>query len=100
MTITTLMGLLALVTGGARGYQGTPVEIATKDLPKAAVCLVCEANGEGHKEEKPAAGVRYKGKSFFFCNVKELAEFKKDPESFMPPVLPRPASDLKVAALD
>jgi peroxiredoxin len=47
--------------------------------------------GSAHGEEKPVAGVRYKGKSFYFCSVKEVATFKKDPESFLPPVLPRPS---------
>ena len=88
---TTLAALLALTVMGARTLQDNPIEIAKKDLPKTATCVVCKANGEGRKEEKPAAGVRYKGQTFYFCNVKEVAEFSKDPDAFLPPVLPRPA---------
>ena len=36
--------------------QDTPLDIAKKDLPKAAHCTVCEAAGSAHGEEKPAAG--------------------------------------------
>ncbi len=46
--------------------------------------------------EKPAAGVLYQGKSYYFCNAKEVVSFRNDPEAYMPPVLPRamPAFDL------
>jgi thiol-disulfide isomerase/thioredoxin len=78
------------------GLQDIPQDIDKKQLPAKAVCVVCEANGGGHGEEKPAAGVMFKGKAYYFCNAKEPAEFKKDPEAFLPPVLPRamPALDL------
>jgi peroxiredoxin/YHS domain-containing protein len=104
ITHTGALSLLALlgvgVCGRTLGAQDSPIELGRKELPKSAVCVVCEANGEGHAEEKPAAGVRYKGKSYYFCNAKEVAEFKKDPESFMPPVLPRTAPELKLKTLD
>lgn len=77
--------------------QETPTDIPKSELPKAAVCVVCEANGAGHALERPVAGVRLREKSYFFCNVKEVAEFKKDPEAFLPPVLPRPAPALDLA---
>ena len=71
-----------------------------KDLPKKAVCVVCAANGEGHGEEKPVAGLRYRSKAYFFCSAKEAATFKQDPEAFMAPVLPRPAPKLLGVKLD
>ena len=77
-----------------------PEEIAKKDLPKKAVCFVCSANGETHGEEKPAAGARYKGKTYYFCNEKEAVAFKQDPEAYMPPVLPRPAPKSLGSTLD
>lgn len=77
--------------------QDVPKDIAKNELPKLAHCVVCEANGGGHGEEKPAAGVMYKGKAYYFCNGKEVAEFKKDAESFMPPVLPRPLPELSIS---
>ncbi|MEQ1822029.1 MAG: TlpA disulfide reductase family protein [Fimbriimonadaceae bacterium] len=77
--------------------QDIPQDIAKKDLPKAATCVVCSAGGESHGMEKPAAGVMYKGKAYYLCNSKEIAGFKKDPDSFMPPVLPRPMTDLNIS---
>ena len=73
--------------------QDSPTDIAKNLLPKKAVCVICTANGEGHEEEKPVAGVRYKGKSYYFCGSKEVSLFKKDPEAYMPPVLPRPVPE-------
>lgn len=80
--------------------QDLPVDLARKELPKAALCTVCEARGLEYGLEKPVAGVRYKGKQYYFCNLKEVADFKKNPESFMPPVLPRPAPKFTVKNLD
>ncbi len=84
MSITVIALALSITN------QDTPVEIAKSELPKSAECVICSANGAGHGEEKPAAGVKYKGKSYYFCNTKEVAEFKADPIAFLPPVLPRP----------
>lgn len=91
MSITAIAITLALAN------QDTPVEIPKSDLPKAAECVICTANGAGHGEEKPAAGVNYKGKSYYFCNAKEVAEFKADPVAFLPPVLPRPMPKFDLA---
>ena len=97
----SILAVFLCISGSIAAFsQDSPVDIGKKELPKTAVCVVCESNGEGHSEEKPAAGVRYKGKSYYFCNAKEVAEFKKDPESFMPPVLPRPATSLKLKLVD
>lgn len=81
------------------GAQDVPVDIPKAELPKAEHCVVCSSNGEDHGAEKPAAGVRYKGKNYYFCNTKEVAAFKKDPEGFMPPVLPRPMPKFDLADL-
>lgn len=59
--------------------------------------MVCSAGGEAHGKEKPAAGVMYKGVAYYFCNAKEVPGFKKDPEAFMPPVLPRPMAEFSMA---
>jgi cytochrome c biogenesis protein CcmG/thiol:disulfide interchange protein DsbE len=97
----TLAALATCVLGGAAlARQDSPVDIPKNDLPKKALCVVCEAGGAGHAEEKPAAGVRYRGKTYFFCAAAEAPEFKKDPEAFMPPVLPRPAPRLPVKTLE
>lgn len=68
--------------------QDKPVQIAKADLPKLAECVICNAAGEGHDQERPAAGVTYKGKSYFFCSVKEVSTFNKNPEFYLPLVLP------------
>lgn len=99
MKRTTLTILLSVITACAFG-QDTPTDISKSDLPAKAVCLICSGNGEGHGEEKPAGGLLYKGKAYYFCNSKEIAEFKKDPEGFVPPVLPRPAPKLSAKTLD
>jgi len=80
--------------------QEAPQDIAKANLPKSAVCVVCASHGETHGEERAAAGVRYAGKSYFFCDTKEVADFKKDPEAYIPPVLPRPAAKLSAATVD
>jgi thiol-disulfide isomerase/thioredoxin len=73
--------------------QDTPQDIAKKDLPKLAKCFICTDDGD----EKPAGGVMYKGKAYYFCNANEIKAFKKDPEAYIPAVVPRemPAFELK-----
>lgn len=68
------------------GFQDKPVDVPKSEWPARAECLICA--GE-HGLEKPAGAVRYKGSTYYFCNTKEVADFKKDPEGFVPPVLPR-----------
>ncbi len=91
--------IAALIFGFVLARQDVPVEIPKSELPKAVECVVCNANGAGHGAEKPAAGLRYKGASYFFCNVKEVAEFKKDPTAYLPPVLPKPMADFSISDL-
>ena len=67
-------------------------DIPKSELPQTAICLVCN---EG--EEKAAAGVTYKGKAYYFCNPTEAKNFKKDPEAFIPPLLPRPAPSIDLS---
>lgn len=90
-TFVTLAYLLLMARVGFA--QDVPENIAKKSLPKKAVCVICNLNGEGHNEEKVSAGVMYKGKAYYFCNLSEVETFKKAPASFLPPVLPRPAPD-------
>ena len=73
--------------------QDKPQDIAKKDLPPLAKCLMCTDEGD----EKPAGGLMYKGKAYYFCNANEIRAFKKDPEAYVPAVLPRalPAFELK-----
>ena len=99
-TILALAGLMVLAGARVSEAQDTPQDITKAELPKKAACVVCSAGGEAHGEEKAAAGVRYKGKAFYFCSAGEVAKFKADPDSFLPPVLPRPALPLELKTLD
>lgn len=85
-----LSSLLAL------SFQGSLSDLKKADLPPKAHCVVCVANGNDHGLEKPVAGVTYKGNFYYFCHSKELAEFKKDPEAFMPMPVPRPVTAFSV----
>jgi peroxiredoxin/YHS domain-containing protein len=96
--ILITVGLLAGVMAAAIA-QDAPVDIPKKELPKKAICVICSAHGSGEGEEKAAAGVRYKGKAFYFCNTSEVAQFKKDPESWMPLPLPRPTPEFSLKTL-
>jgi peroxiredoxin len=91
------MALLAAAPGARAAAQDKPTPVTGK-LPARALCLVCSQQGEG--EEKPAGAVLYKGKTYYFCNKKEVAEFIKDPEAFLPPVLPRPAPALHLKSVN
>jgi thiol-disulfide isomerase/thioredoxin len=74
--------------------QDKPEKIAKEKLPAASVCLVCQEGAE-----KPAGGFMYKGKAYYFCNTKEMASFEKDPDSLIPPVLPRPMPKFELSDL-
>lgn len=74
-----------------------PVAIPKSELPRKAKCVVCVANGNDHGEEAVAGGARYKEVAYYFCNSREIAEFMKDPDSYVPPVLPRPMPPLNLA---
>lgn len=92
--MTAIFSIIAIST--ALLAQDKPQDIAKKDLPKKAECVVCSAGGEVHGDEKPAAGVMYKGKAYYFCNVKEVETFKKNPDFYMPLELPMPLPELKL----
>ena len=79
--------------------QDSPTDISKKELPKKAKCVVCVAREGGEAEEKPVSGLRYKGASYYFCSAKEVDEFKKEPDSWIPLPLPRPAPKFKLATM-
>jgi peroxiredoxin/YHS domain-containing protein len=60
------------------------------NLPAKAHCFICKQNGE-LEQEKPAGGVSYKDKTYYFCNKAEIESFLKDPDAFIPAPLPRTA---------
>jgi YHS domain-containing protein len=96
------LGLLVATPAplGARAAaQDKPTPITGK-LPARAACVVCTAGGEGHGEERAAAGVMYKGKAYYFCNKGEVATFVKDPNAYLPAVVPRPAPPAALKTLE
>lgn len=82
--------MIPLVLVTALTVQSTPQAIPKADLPRKAPCVVCVAKGNDHGEERTAAGVRFRGVAYFFCNPKEVEEFSGDPDGFVPQPLPRP----------
>ncbi len=77
--------------------QDIPTDIPKSELPKSAECVICTANGAGHGSEKPVAGVMFKGKPYYFCNAKEVEAFKKEPDLYMPPIIPRPMPEFSLS---
>jgi thiol-disulfide isomerase/thioredoxin len=79
--------------------QAKPQDIPRAELPKQAPCVVCTITGFMPGDLVPVAGVRYKGKAYYFCQKEEVATFKKDPEAFVDPVLPRPMPSFELSDL-
>lgn len=96
MMLNALLVIFSLATTS----QDVPQDIAKNELPKKAVCVVCLAKGAGHDEEKPAAGVSYKGKQYYFCNVSEAGEFRKNPDFYLPLELPMSLPPLELTDFD
>jgi thiol-disulfide isomerase/thioredoxin len=69
--------------------SGEKAQRVVGKLPAKALCLICSQGGES--EEKPAGAVLYKGKTYYFCNKGEVEKFLKDPEPYLPVLIPRPA---------
>lgn len=88
--------LVSLITVVALA-QEKPQDIAKDQLPAKAPCVVCTVTGFMPGDLTPVAGVMYKGKAYYFCQKDEVATFKRDPEAFVTPILPRPmpSFDLK-----
>src|SRR5687767_13983421 len=91
-----IVSMILMATAVVALAQDAPVDIPKAELPKQAVCALCEGEGE----ELVKAGIRYKGKSFYFCNVKEVKKFRADPDAYVPPALPRTAGALLLTELD
>ena len=73
----------------ASTHQDKAIRVTGK-LPAKASCFICLQNGETELE-KPAGAVNYKGKTYYFCNKGEVDAFIKDPETYIPAPVPRPA---------
>jgi thiol-disulfide isomerase/thioredoxin len=81
--------LLFLGLVGALLAQDKPQDIPKSQLPAKAPCVVCTVTGFMPGDLTPVGGVMYKGKPYYFCQKEEVATFRKDPEAFVTPLLPR-----------
>ena len=63
------------------------------------VCAVCTAQGNEMEVENLNLKSLYKGETHYFCNEACKVKFDKDPQAFMPPVLPRPVPKFTVLDL-
>lgn len=95
----SILFVLAAILAAFAIAQDKPEPIAKKDLPKNAVATYCGAGG-GQENGRPNFAYRYKGKTYYFCDQPAIKAFLKDPEAFLPPVVPYaiPAFELKDAA--
>lgn len=84
----TLLISIAIALGSIAGAQEKPELLDKKDLPKTAVATFCGPDGKTEME-RPNVGYRYKGKIYYFCDKPAINAFLKDPEAFLPPILPR-----------
>src|SRR4051794_8994447 len=70
-------------SGASGGTASAPAPAkggGTAKLPKEAVCPVCAVK-EGKRELEPVkASLVYKGKTYYFCNLDDKAEFISNPE--------------------
>jgi peroxiredoxin/YHS domain-containing protein len=70
-----------------------------EENPEKHLCTVCAAQGNPMEVENLNLKSLYKGKTYYFCNEACQVKFDKDPQAFMPPVLPRPAPKFTVEDL-
>ncbi len=71
----------------------------SQQIPERAVCSVCAIQHGESQPEKVKAWSDYKETRYYFCSDNCKKEFDADPEGFLPPVLPRPASAFAVESL-
>ncbi len=80
-------------------FAATFTSVAAPTLEEA-VCPVCRVH-EGETEAEPVvASVEYQGHAYGFCSAECHDTFLKAPESYLPPVLPRPAPPFTVHDLE
>jgi YHS domain-containing protein len=95
MKTVSMMVALAVLSLGTLGVQPAAMaaaKAASKTAakakagkagsPKMAVCPVCAVK-EGKKVPEPVkASLKYKGKTYYFCNLQDKAEFISNPAKY------------------
>ena len=98
MTNIRTIGLTTLLLAGLVAGTAAAAEAPAKS-PEKALCQVCASHGEANLE-KVAATVTHDGVDYHFCATGCRDAFVADPAAYLPPTLPRPAPDFRVATLD
>ena len=97
-TLHALCALILAHAAGAAAAGDTTRDPAASD--ERAICQVCRVH-EGETEPEPVvASVEHQGNTYGFCSLKCSDTFLADPESYLPPVFPRPAPAFVVRDLD
>lgn len=81
-TVAVQPRALAAAKPAPKAKPAKPAAKSDAKLPKKAVCAVCSVK-EGKKELEPVkASLKYKGKTYYFCNLDEKAEFISNPAKY------------------
>lgn len=88
--------LLAAAILAAAGRAGAQAPAP----PETAVCGVCRVHSGETAPEPVAASSEYEGVTYYFCAEECKRRFDADPASYVPPLLPRPAPEFALHALD
>jgi YHS domain-containing protein len=76
------LGTLTLSVGPVAAAKASKPKPPAAKGPKMAVCCVCAVK-EGKKVPEPVkASLKYKGKTYYFCNLQEKAEFISNPSKY------------------
>lgn len=79
LTPLTASGTLAAAKPAPKAGAAKP---AKAKLPAKAVCIVC-ATKSGKQELEPVhSSLNYKGKTYYFCEDKDKAEFISNPAKY------------------
>lgn len=66
----------------ARAAEKPAAKAGKEKLPAKAVCVVC-AKKSGKQELEPVhSSLKYKGKTYYFCEDKDKAEFISNPTKY------------------
>jgi YHS domain-containing protein len=77
--VTLATSPVAMAAAKEKAAKGKAAKVQP---PKKAVCPVCAVK-EGKKELEPVkASLKYKGKTYYFCNLQDKAEFISNPAKY------------------
>ena len=79
-------GVLSLPTGALAAkpaqQETKPAAKAKAKLPAKAVCVICAAKTGKQELEPVHSSLNYKGKTYYFCEDKDKAEFISNPAKY------------------